>query len=184
MMHWLPLIALTLLQGCATNGYPPPLEAGWYFQTQREVPAYLPPCERGSQIEVILFNRSPQIIDVLDVVLNEYEPKSPPRGTGAWVWKNRFSLPPGGYKLLPTNCFERDAAWDKEMNDQSFSKLCVLPVSISVDVEPETRSGLQRIYGKLIGDDKSRVPVDMPGRMPSSLPENWRGCEAVKVKPR
>jgi hypothetical protein len=162
--------ALALFYGCttvpdATLG--PPLEARWYFERAAQ-----------PQIEILLVNRTPRDIPVSKVFLNEYDRVEDRDGSRTWMWvlDKEFVLEPGGYKILATNAFSRAASGSPPTN-ASFTNLCLLPVSLAIEVPAKTHAWLLQTYGRLIGELKDRVLVDMPDRLPSAIPTEWRKCK-------
>src|SRR5262245_26088765 len=95
---WLPCLALSFIQGCATVSEAvlgPPLEARWYFtpapvaSKSETASSSKQPRTKDSppQIEIVLVNRSAREIEIRNVFLNQYDQSRDRHGSKTWAWE-------------------------------------------------------------------------------------------------
>ena len=124
-------------------------------------------------------NRSARVVHVERVFLNRNEEDK------SWTWTRDkpFDLEPGKLAVLVADDFTRDRGPGSgpkpppPAEKPTFSKLCLIPVSVAVVVSKDTRTWMERIYGRAFGDEEDRVHVELVGRMPSALPDEWDKCD-------
>lgn len=173
-------LTFALLSGCATTVITP-LRSAWYYQPELASDGAV--SSPADQIKVALINGSERRVNILRVFLNGNS-EDP---TQEWVFNKAFSIEPGGIVVLETKDFTRKSKADTGSvvpnREVPFSEVCVIPVSMWIAVDLDTRNWLERAYGRVIGDKRDRIHVDLAGRTPSSLPAKWQEkCSLKTIK--
>lgn len=176
--RWIPVLALAMLQACATAERGAPFHSAWYFQ-----PGGPEAAAAEEQVRIVIVNRSDRSALVTSVVLN----RSTEEPLTQWTYRERFSLEPGGIVILPAAGFTRPVqARTGTVTGaiEFFSDKCAIPASVWVGVDLDTRSRLEKGLGWLLGDAPDLIRAELAGRIPSSLPEKWvRDCSPRESTP-